>query len=109
MAQGGKGADDPERPVFLAPNRDHHRIQHVRQRTPTRSEITSVVEPWVDLAADTRDINEGRATRVGDRFHVNGRVFGAKTSGSRRRLYPVSGEGVHQLSRNEFKALGVLQ
>lgn len=93
--------------VFLVPNRDRHRIQHVRQRTPTRSAITSVVEPWVDMLADTKAINEGQAFREGNTLRIHGRTYGAKISGTKSRLYPISGEGVHRLNRNEFKALGV--
>lgn len=100
------GANTPNL-VFLVPNRDRHRIQHVRQRTPTRSTITSVVEPWVDMVADTHAINEGRAVHDGNTYRVNGRTYGAKISGAKSRLYPISGQGVHRLSRNEFKALGV--
>lgn len=95
---------------FLQPNRDRHRIQHVRQRTPTRSTITSVVEPWVDMMADTRAINGGSATRAGNSFEVNGRTYGVKSLHSGSRLYPVSGHGIHhihQLTRNEVKALGI--
>lgn len=92
---------------FLAPLRDRHRIEHVRRRTPTRSPITSVVEPWVDLVADTRAINDGLAVRAGNTFSVNGRTYGVKSLRAGSRLYPVSGNGVHRLSRNEFKALGV--
>jgi expansin (peptidoglycan-binding protein) len=47
------------------------------------------------------------AVRKGNHYHVNGRVYGAKPSGNSTRLYPVAGDGVHRLSRNEFKALGV--
>lgn len=92
---------------FLAPNRDRHRIQHVRQRTPTRSTITSVMEPWVDIGADTRAINDGLAVREGNEFRVHGRVYGAKVARPGSRLYPISGDGIHELTRNEFKALGV--
>lgn len=79
----------------------------MRQRTPTRSAITSVVEPWVDMVADTHAINKGRAVRDGNTYSIDGRIYGAKIPGARSGLYPLSGKGVHRLTRNEFKALGV--
>lgn len=105
---GRQGNDlTPAEIGFLAPNRDRHRIQHVRQRAPTRSTITSVVEPWVDMVADAMAINDGLAVREGNEFRVHGRVYGTKVARPGSRLYPVSGDGIHQLTRNEFKALGV--
>ncbi len=92
---------------LLPPNRDRHRIQHVRQRTPTRSNVNSVVEPWVDMVAETDAIARGEASRNGDEYTINGRLYRIKTVNTGKRLYPIDGPGVHQLSRIEFKALGV--
>jgi len=93
--------------TYLPPHRDRHRLQFVRQRTPTRSTVTSVVEPWVDMVADTRAINQGLAVRDGNTFHINGRTYGAKSPGHRSRLFPIDGDGIHRLNRNEYKALGI--
>ena len=63
-----------------------------------------MVEPGVDVAADVAAINEGLATRVGDTYPINGRVYGVHDG----TLFPISGRGFHQLTRGGFQALGVL-
>jgi len=68
------------------------------------SSTNTVIEPGVDVNADVEAINAGRATRVNGNFVVNGRTYGAHDG----TLYPISGTGFHQLSRAQFKALGVL-
>lgn len=56
------------------------------------------------MRADVEAINRGEAVREGNRFTIHGRVYMSKGDGG---SYPVSGPGVHQLRRAEFKALGV--
>lgn len=63
-----------------------------------------MVESWVDMRADIDAINRGDATRDGNRFSINGRLYVSKGDGG---SFPVSGPGVHQLGRGAFKALGV--
>ncbi len=92
----------PPRPV-TPPNQDRHRIARINQRTRAR-EITSVVERWVDMAADVSAINRGEAVRTGDTYIVNGRTYRVKPDG---KAFPVSGAGVHRLDRGAFRALGV--
>jgi len=83
---------------------DRHFIRRVKQNTVAKR-LNSVVEPGVDVAADVRAINNNIAERLpGGRYLVNGREYGAHNG----TLYPVSGAGVHKLSRPAFKALGVL-
>lgn len=50
-------------------------------------------------------IRAGNGTRSGNRYEVNGRIYGMEPSG---RMYPVSGEGLVQINRHEFKALTLL-
>lgn len=91
----------PPRPVMLPLPR--HRLSAVTQRTLTRA-VNSVIEPTVDAAADIAAINRGEAVRHGDRYTVNGRVYGVEEGG---RAYPVAGPGIYQLGRGAFKALGI--
>jgi hypothetical protein len=81
-----------------------HRLTKVGQKTLAR-DVTTVIEPGVDIAGDVAAINQGLAQRVGDRFIINGRTYGAHTNGT---LYPISGPGFIQLDRGAFKGLGVL-
>lgn len=91
----------PPRPA-LPPN-PRHRLTSVKEGTFPKA-INSVIEPWVDVAADVAAINPGEAVRQGDAFTVNGRTYRLKPNG---RLFPVAGSGIHQLGRGAFKALGV--
>ena len=77
-------------------------LVHVRQNTVAK-ELNSVFEPGVDVSGDVRLINQGRATRTGDTYLVNGRTYGVHEG----TLFPISGPGIHQLSRPAFEALGV--
>lgn len=80
-----------------------HRAQGVTQRTVAKA-VTTVIEPWVDVAGDVASINAGRAIRTGDRFLINERRYHQEANGT---LYPVDGVGFHQLDRGAFRALGV--
>ena len=90
-------SDRPSRPVMVPHPR--HRLRAVTQRTLPRL-VNSVIDPAVDLAAESAAINRGEAVRQGDRYTVNGRVYGVEEGG---RAYP----GIYQLSRGAFKALGI--
>ena len=80
-----------------------HKLTGVSQKTVAKN-VNTVVEPSVDLAGDVAAINRGAAVRVGDTFEINGRVYGSHDG----TLFPIPGEGFHQLNRGAFKALGVL-
>ena len=60
--------------------------------------------PWVDFGQDLKDIRAGGATRDGNRFDVNGRVYALEGGG---RLYPLSGEGLVEIGRGAYRALGM--
>ena len=51
-----------------------------------------------DLAA----INSGDAIKVGNEWHVNGRIYGEHSAGGS--IFPIQGEGFTKLSRADYKA-----
>ncbi len=105
MMGGGKALNKLDDLIgsFRGPARRHDAAR-VTQKTLTR-ETNTVIMPGVDVAGDVAAINSGQVRRVGETFTVNGRTYQAKPDGT---LFPVSGEGIVQLDRGGFKALGVL-
>ena len=97
----GTTSKAPEQPLH-GPEARRHSATRVRQKTWTRP-LNTVYEPWVDVASDVAAINEGKATRVGQNWVVNGRTYGVHDG----TLYPIQGPGLHQLSNRAYKALGV--
>lgn len=89
--------------IQVLPPHPRHRLANVSQRSLARA-INSVIEPTVDVAADIAAINRGEAERLGDTYVVSGRRYGVEAGG---RAFPIDGEGIHQLDRGAFKALGV--
>lgn len=96
-------ANKPPIPLRV-PNRNRHVARLVRQRTPTRGNVNSVVESWVDMRADIAAINRGEGIRHGNDYVVNGRRYRNKSGANDARTYPVDGIGVHSLTRGEFNA-----
>ena len=94
---GGSSGEKPKTP--LKPPADRHWFNRIKEKSPAK-EKTSVAEPWVDMKADTEQINSGQAVRKGDKFIVNGRTYGQHDG----TLYPESGPGIHPLDREAFKA-----
>ena len=66
--------------------------------------MTSVVEWWVNMAADIAAINRSEAVRLGETYVINERTYRVKPDGT---AFPVAGRGVHRLDRGSFRALGV--
>lgn len=93
--------DVPARP--LRPPHRRHAIRAVTQRTRVRA-VNTVAESWVDMRADVEAINRGSGVRYGDTWLIDGRTYGVKQGDM---TYPVSGPGLHQLSRRAYQALGV--
>ncbi len=86
------------------PNASRHRYDSVSESSVSKGTNT-VAEPWVDMAQDAADIRAGRGAVIGSEVHVNGRIYGAHDG----RLYPIMGDGLHQLDRGGFKALQTLK
>lgn len=100
IAEPAKAANG-EQPALRPPSSRHY-LAKITQGTLAK-ETNTVIEPRVDVAADVGDIRAGRAVRKGNAFEVNGRVYGIHDG----TLYPISGDGFHQLNRGAFQALGV--
>ena len=95
------------RPVATPPGglrepAQRHYAARVRQKTVAKNKNT-VIEPGVDVRGDVAAINAGRARKVRDEYHVNGRVYGQHDG----TLFPIRGAGFHELDRGAFKALGI--
>ena len=67
------------------------------------SVVNTVAMPWVDFGEDLEAILSGHAIRDGNRFVVNGREYLLEGGG---RLCPTVGEGLYQLGRGAYRALG---
>jgi hypothetical protein len=79
-----------------------HRASRVNARTAPRY-VNTVAMPWVDFGQDRADILAGRCVRDGNRFRVNGREYMLEGGG---RLFPIAGDGLYQLGRGAYRALG---
>ena len=88
---------------FQAPNRRHY-PSNIDQRTVAK-DLNTVINPSVNVSEDVAAINTGRAIRVGNTYQINGRLYGVHSETGR--LFPISGNGLDQLNRASFKALGV--
>jgi Pretoxin HINT domain len=87
---------------------DRHRASSVNQKTVAKEKNT-VYDKSVDVEADVKAINEGKGVVGRNEFGeetvtVNGRTYAVESNGT---LSPRSGAGFHDLTRAEFKALGV--
>jgi hypothetical protein len=69
----------------------------------TRSDVNSMVDTTVDVAADMAELNAGNFTTSGSNYVVNGRTYGMHPETGR--TFPISGPGIHQFSRAEHQFL----
>lgn len=90
-------------PQNARPPHPRHQLAHVNQRS-VRKPLNTVIESWVDVAADVVAINQGDADRRGDIYAVNGRRYRLETTG---RLAPFDGPGFHVLNRRAYQARGM--
>jgi hypothetical protein len=97
----GASSASTEGAALRAPARRHWAAT-VNQKTVAKN-MNTVIEPGVDVAADVAEIQSGRVARVKGNYVVNGRTYGVHDGA----LYPISGPGLHQLSRGAFRALGM--
>ena len=89
--------------AILRPPSPRHRAERVRIRTYPHGDVNTVAMPWVDFDEDLSEIRAGRCGRDGNRFVVNGREYVMEGNG---RLFPTSGDGLQQLGRGAYLALG---
>jgi len=93
----------PRQAAILRPPNRRHRASQVNRRWLPHGEINTVAMPWVDFGQDIVAILAGNGIRHGNRFVVNEREYVLEGGG---RLFPVSGEGLIQLGRGAYIALG---
>lgn len=79
-----------------------HRAERVRVPPRPHGDVNTVAMPWVDFNHDLADIRASRCVRDGNRFVVSGREYVMEGDG---RLFPTTGEGLHQLGRGAYRAL----
>lgn len=92
--------------VVRRPHRRHYLTGFVANSAV--KEKNSLLESWVDTQADMEAINAGMGVYdPGTQWiRVNGRTYGIHDSG---RAYPVSGEGIIEVSRGAYKALLIMR
>lgn len=81
-----------------------HHATRVNSRLKARKAVNTVAMPWVDFGQDLAAILAGRSMRDGNVFRVNGREYVLEGDG---RLIPVYGDGLYQLGRGAYRALGL--
>ncbi|MFB9660381.1 hypothetical protein ACFQS3_11490 [Glycomyces mayteni] len=80
-----------------------HRLARIDRKSRIRPDNT-VILPGVDVEGDLDAIRTGKASwndKTG-RYELNGRIWGVHGNGT---VFPVSGTGFEQLTREQFKAL----
>jgi hypothetical protein len=102
-AQGGGQVQGPAAKIPLKPPNSRHNLDSIRPKNPSKEKNT-VVLPGTDVAGDLADISAGRARWDADnnRYEVNGRTYAVESTGT---VFPVSGPGLVNLSRSEYKVL----
>jgi hypothetical protein len=95
-------------PIITRAPRSGHFLNQLGHGTPSKK-FNSIIEPWVDVDRDIRQINLGNATSSrtpgGEMaYTINGRTYGVHPGGQ---IYPISGRGMHQLGRKENATLKI--
>lgn len=93
----------PAAKIPLKPPNSRHNLNNIRPKNPAKDRNT-VVLPGTDVAGDLADITAGRATWSDkfSRYEVNGRTYAVESTGT---VFPVSGPGLVNLSRSQYKVL----
>lgn len=92
---------------FKVPNEKRHLAAKVTQSSLPRGDgKNTVILDWNVVKSDIEIINAGKAVREGNRFTVDDRVYETDDL-TGDHIFPVSGSGFYQLSRQGFKALGL--
>jgi len=92
-------------PVTATRPNPRHFLDNINQSTVAKP-VNTVIEPGVDVTADIAAINRGDAVLENGEYLVNGRRYRLHDNGT---AYPTTGDGLHQLTRQEFKVLQTLQ
>lgn len=92
-------------PVRARRPADRHYYNRIRQNSKA-SNLNTVMDPRVDVAADVAAINRGEAVRQGDTYTIGGRTYVLEPTGT---LSPRDGDGFYVLTRASFRALWVYQ
>ena len=96
--------DDPDFLKSLRMPNERHYASKVKEGTTAKKKNSVFTISKCQVEEDVEAIRSGKAIRKGDTFIINGRTYGVHNG----TLHPISGQGIHQLSRGEFKALGIL-
>jgi hypothetical protein len=93
----------PAATIPLKPPNNRHNLDSIRPKNPAKEKNT-IVLPGTDVAADLADISAGRGTWNAEtnRYEVNSRTYVVESTGT---VFPVSGPGLVNLSRSEYKVL----
>ncbi|BCJ52514.1 hypothetical protein Asp14428_39890 [Actinoplanes sp. NBRC 14428] len=100
---GAGQVQGPAATIPLRPPNSRHNLDSIRPKNPAKDR-NAVVLPGTDVAGDLADISAGRGTWRPEvnRYEVNGRTYAVEASGT---VFPVSGPGLVNLSRSEYKVL----
>ncbi|WP_305787352.1 hypothetical protein [Symbioplanes lichenis] len=93
----------PAAKIPLKPPHPRHNLNSIRPKHPPKDKNT-IVLPGTDVSGDLADISTGRATwqPESNTYEVNGRSYKVESSGT---VFPVSGPGLVNLNRYEYRAL----
>ena len=94
---------------FKSPDPARHKAVKVQQGG-LKKEKNTVADNTVDMVADIKAINEGKAVILpNNQFQLpNGRIYGCHKIASGDRMFPISGDGLHTLSNDGYSVLGML-
>ncbi|MEU4215070.1 hypothetical protein [Actinoplanes sp. NPDC026623] len=87
----------------MKPPNNRHNLNNIRPKSPAKDRNT-VVLPGTDVAGDLEGISAGRGKwdEETSRYEINGRTYAVESTGT---VFPVSGPGLVNLSRSEYKVL----
>ncbi|MEU6249448.1 hypothetical protein [Glycomyces sp. NPDC047010] len=108
LSDSGNGAPirKPTHGEIRPPMPRRHRLARIDRGSRIKADNT-VILPGVDVEGDLDAIRTGKAFWNGKtgQYELNGRIWGVHGNGT---VFPVSGTGFEQLTREQFKALKAL-
>ena len=81
-----------------------HRFESIGKKSIAKDKNT-IILPGVDYIKDIEDIKAGMYNKIKDTYEVNGRIYGYHGD----RFYPIKGDGVVILNRDQYKLLKELK